>query len=216
MQDKDVKPTELSLEEMLADPIVWLIMKSDQVEEQQLRSLLKRVAQTLIEGDAQASPTEAAIARHYRRGVGIMLLNEGNCVLVGRRIGTINAWQMPQGGLGEGEDPEEGAFRELREEIGTDKAVIIAECKGWLRYDLPQEYRKRWRGHWRGQQQKWFIMRFQGEDTDIDVATAQPEFSAWKWVPIERLPELVVSFKRQLYVDLLQQFADVMPANNAE
>ena len=136
-----------------------------------------------------------------------MLLNEDNWVLVGRRIGTTNAWQMPQGGLGEGENPSEAALRELREEIGTDNAVIMAESRGWLRYDFPQEFRKRWQNRWRGQQQKWFVMRFQGKDTDIDVATAKPEFSAWKWVPIERLPELVVSFKRQLYVDLLQQFA---------
>ena len=207
MQDNDRKARELSLEEMLADPIVWMVMKSDQVEEHKLRRLLKQVADKLVEGDAQTSAVEAAIASEYRHGVGIMLLNEDNWVLVGRRIGTTNAWQMPQGGLGEGENPSEAALRELREEIGTDNAVIMAESRGWLRYDFPQEFRKRWQNRWRGQQQKWFVMRFQGKDTDIDVATAKPEFSAWKWVPIERLPELVVSFKRQLYVDLLQQFA---------
>jgi putative (di)nucleoside polyphosphate hydrolase len=76
-----------------------------------------------------------------------------------------------------------------------------------LRYDLPPEFRKRWDNRWRGQQQKWFVMRFSGVDTDIDVATEYPEFSTWKWIPIARLPELIVSFKRQLYVDLLRELA---------
>jgi putative (di)nucleoside polyphosphate hydrolase len=115
---------------------------------------------------------------------------------------------MPQGGINKDEEPREAAFRELKEEIGTDKARIIAESKAWLRYDLPPALRKRWDNRWRGQQQKWFVMRFEGVDADINVAREQSEFSAWKWVPIEHLPDLIVSFKRQLYVDLLQELRE--------
>jgi putative (di)nucleoside polyphosphate hydrolase len=115
---------------------------------------------------------------------------------------------MPQGGIDEDEEPRNAAFRELREEIGTDKAQIVAESKTWLRYDLPPELRKRWKDRWNGQQQKWFVMRFLGTDSDVNVATEHPEFSAWKWVPIEQLADLIVSFKRQLYLDLLQELRE--------
>ena len=209
MRDEHSRRQQTSLDEMLADPIVWTLMKSDGVEEHELRSLLKRVATELSAGDVRMSVAKAAfeLSPEYRRGVGIMLLNDRNEVFVGRRLDAKEAWQMPQGGIDEDEDPRSAAYRELREEIGTDKAEIIAESKVWLRYDLPPEFRKRWDKRWRGQQQKWFVMRFSGVDADIDVATEHPEFSAWKWVPIERLPELVVSFKRQLYVDLLRELA---------
>ena len=211
MRDKRSRPQQASLEEVLADPIVWTLMKSDRVEEQELRTLLKRVAAELAAGDVKMSVTKAAVelSPEYRRGVGIMLLNDRNEVFVGRRTDAKEAWQMPQGGIDEHEDPRDAAFRELQEEIGTDKAEVIAESKVWLRYDLPPEFRKRWSNRWRGQQQKWFVMQFLGTDADIDVATEHPEFSAWKWVPIERLPELVVSFKRQLYVDLLRELAQI-------
>ena len=211
MRDKRSRPQQASLEELLADPIVWTLMKSDRVEEQELRTLLKRVAAELAAGDVKMSVTKAAVelSPEYRRGVGIMLLNDRNEVFVGRRTDAKEAWQMPQGGIDEHEDPRDAAFRELQEEIGTDKAEVIAESKVWLRYDLPPEFRKRWSHRRRGQQQKWFVMQFLGADADIDVATEHPEFSAWKWVPIERLPELVVSFKRQLYVDLLRELAQI-------
>ena len=210
MRDKRSQP-QASLEELLADPIVWTLMKSDRVEEQELRTLLKRVATELAAGDVMISVTKAAVdlSPEYRRGVGIMLLNNRNEVFVGRRTDAKEAWQMPQGGIEEREDPRDAAFRELQEEIGTDKVEVIAESKVWLRYDLPPEFRKRWSNRWLGQQQKWFVMQFLGTDADIDVATEHPEFSAWKWVPIKRLPELAVSFKRQLYVDLLRELAQV-------
>jgi len=208
MRYKLSEPRQPSLEEMLSDPIVWMVMKSDGVEEHELRSLLKRVAADLVVEGASTPRVEtvAEPCGGYRRGVGIMLLNHQNEVFVGQRADAQgDAWQMPQGGIDDDEQPREAAFRELKEEIGTDKAQIIAESKTWLRYDLPPDLRQRWNNRWRGQQQKWFVMRFQGVDADINVATEHPEFSAWKWVSIERLPDLIVSFKRQLYLDLLQE-----------
>lgn len=147
----------------------------------------------------------------YRPGVGIMLLNQFGEVFVARRIDLAEeAWQMPQGGIDDGEDPREAALRELKEEIGTDKAEFIDESKGWLRYDFPEEIRQRSRnGRWLGQRQKWFVMRFKGEDTDIDLRTEHPEFMAWKWIDVRELPSLVVSFKRQVYVDVLGEFAEL-------
>ncbi|HVM80751.1 MAG TPA: RNA pyrophosphohydrolase [Stellaceae bacterium] len=146
----------------------------------------------------------------YRPGVGIMLLNDKNRVFVAQRIDFPgDAWQMPQGGIDPGESPLRAALRELKEEIGTDKAVPIAETKGWLSYEVPAELSRRlWRGRYRGQRQKWFLMRFTGKDADIDLATEHPEFSAWKWVGPAELPRLIVPFKRQLYLDLLEQFAE--------
>jgi putative (di)nucleoside polyphosphate hydrolase len=146
----------------------------------------------------------------YRRGVGIMLLNDKNRVFVAQRIDFPgDAWQMPQGGIDPGESPLRAALRELKEEIGTDKAAPIAETKGWLSYEVPAELSRRvWRGRYRGQRQKWFLMRFTGKDADIDLATEHPEFSAWKWVGPAELPRLIVPFKRQLYLDLLEQFAE--------
>lgn len=199
---------EASLDDMLADPIVWTVMRADGVDEHDLRDLLKNVAADLAAGNAGMSKTSPASdsAIGYRRGVGIMLLSERNRVFVGQRADTReDAWQMPQGGIDDDEEPREAAFRELREEIGTDNAQVVAESKTWLRYDLPPELRERWKNRWRGQQQKWFVMRFQGNDSDINVATEHPEFTAWKWVPAGELVDIIVSFKRRLYLDLLQE-----------
>lgn len=200
---------EPNLEDMLADPIVWMVMKSDRVDEQQLRSLLARVAADLTSGGTQLladGDLAADVSGTYRRGVGIMLLNTRGQVLVGKRTDTEgDAWQMPQGGINAREEPRAAALRELKEEIGTNDAQIIAESKVWLRYTLPPELRKRWDRRWHGQEQKWFVMRFQGTDADINVAHDHPEFSAWKWVSVEELPGLIVSFKRQLYLDLLAE-----------
>lgn len=138
-----------------------------------------------------------------------MLLNRLGQVLVARRtdMRAMPAWQMPQGGIDPGETPRQAALRELAEEIGTCNAEIIAESREWMIYDLPVELaRSRWSGRYRGQRQKWFAMRFAGSDADIDVATKHPEFDAWRWVAPEQLPELIVSFKRQLYIDILTEF----------
>jgi putative (di)nucleoside polyphosphate hydrolase len=151
-------------------------------------------------------------AHEYRSGVGIMLLNRVGHAFVGQRIDySGEAWQMPQGGIDAGEQPREAALRELKEEVGTDRAEILAESRDWFEYDLPQELGRRiWRGKYRGQRQKWFAMRFLGDDREIDVATTHPEFSAWKWVAPAELPRLIVPFKRQLYEDVLREFAPIL------
>jgi putative (di)nucleoside polyphosphate hydrolase len=147
-------------------------------------------------------------AQGYRAGVGVMLLDPRKRVFVGRRIDTTGEnWQMPQGGIDKGETPRHAALRELKEEVGTDKAEILAESKAWLSYDVPREVAGRlWRGRYRGQRQKWFAMRFTGHDGDIDLHTHHPEFDAWKWVAASELPTLIVPFKRQLYLDVLAEF----------
>lgn len=147
----------------------------------------------------------------YRPCVGVMLLNSRGQAFVARRIDMPSeAWQMPQGGIDAGESPLQAALRELREEIGTDKAELLAENPGWLDYDLPAELiGKLWGGRYRGQTQKWFAMRFTGTDSDIDIATDEPEFLDWKWAELERLPALIVPFKRRLYEQLVAEFAPV-------
>ncbi len=144
----------------------------------------------------------------YRRGVGIVLLNNAGEVLVGQRVDMPSeAWQMPQGGIDQGESPTSAAWREMQEEIGTSAARLLAESYGWYRYDLPAELIPRlWQGRYRGQEQKWFAFRFTGIDADIAIDGAGAEFSRWKWTPMETLPNLIVPFKRQLYVDLVAEF----------
>jgi len=151
-------------------------------------------------------------AEAWRRGVGMMLLDPRKRVFVGRRIGFPDAWQMPQGGIDEGEDPRAAALRELEEEIGTAKAEIIAETARWLRYELPPELqgRKVWGGFYRGQEQKWFALRFLGSDADIRLDAHHPEFDAWRWVPAATLPDLIVPFKRALYEAVLAEFRDLV------
>lgn len=144
----------------------------------------------------------------YRKGVGIMLFNANGLVFVAKRIDMISeAWQMPQGGIDEDEDPHDAAFRELKEEIGTNHATILAESKDWMRYDLPDELVPIiWKGQYRGQEQKWYAMRLDGTESDIDIAGEHPEFSQWQWVDIETLPDLIVPFKRDLYEQLVKEF----------
>ncbi len=150
----------------------------------------------------------------YRPGVGMMVLSPEGLVFVARRIDMPSeAWQMPQGGIDEGETPEQAALREFREEVGTDKVEIIAESERWLSYDLPEELLPRlWGGRFRGQNQKWFVIRFTGTDDDIDIATENPEFLDWKWVELETIPDLIVPFKRRLYQDLVAEFGAIVRA----
>lgn len=153
--------------------------------------------------------TDEARPLQYRPGVGIMLLNSRNEVLVCRRADVpSDAWQMPQGGIRPGESAQSAARRELWEEVGVHNAEIVAETKAWLRYELPPELLSGVPdGRWCGQQQKWFLMRFAGADSEIDLNTRNPEFDTWKWVPIRELPELVISFKRQVYLNLVSEFS---------
>lgn len=147
----------------------------------------------------------------YRPCVGVMLINREGLVFVGKRIDqTVEGWQMPQGGIDGNETPEEAALRELEEEIGTNKAVILREHAEWLCYDLPQHLLGvALHGRYRGQKQKWIAMRFMGEDSDINIATADPEFAQWKWLAIEALPRLIVPFKRDTYSKVIADFRDL-------
>ena len=145
----------------------------------------------------------------YRPGVGIMLLNADNRAFVGQRIDNyVEAWQMPQGGIDEGEAPFPAALRELEEETGVAPSLVslLAETRDWLTYDLPPELMGRiWGGRYRGQRQKWFALRFHGSDRDVNIETHHPEFRAWQWAPVDQLPALIVPFKRPLYAALLAE-----------
>lgn len=147
----------------------------------------------------------------YRPCAGVMLLNREGKVFVGQRLDNIlEAWQMPQGGIDKGEDPLEAAFRELGEETGIDRRLVelVAAAPDELLYDLPEDLiAKVWKGKWRGQRQRWFLLRFLGEDGDVDIATAEPEFRAWRWAEPSELPDLIVPFKRDLYRQILSVFA---------
>ena len=145
----------------------------------------------------------------YRLNVGAVLFSPTGLVFVGRRAGFPDSWQLPQGGIDEGENIRLALLRELKEEIGTDKAEILAEHPHWLTYDLPPELLGvAWKGKYRGQRQKWFALRFTGTDADISLyADAHPEFEDWRWVELAALPDLAVSFKRDIYSKLAEDFA---------
>jgi putative (di)nucleoside polyphosphate hydrolase len=148
----------------------------------------------------------------YRPAAGIMLVNAEGKVWVGQRLdGTLEAWQMPQGGLDPGEDAEQGALRELEEETGIrrEQVEILARHGEELYYDLPEELvGKLWKGRWRGQRQTWFLARFLGTDEDVDIDTPDPEFRAWKWAEPADLPAMIVPFKKKLYEQVLEAFRD--------
>ena len=148
----------------------------------------------------------------YRRGVGVMLLNAHRHVWVGARCDNPDdAWQMPQGGIDEGEDPWATALREVEEETGIPPHLVerIAECPERIRYELPEDLRERvWGGRWIGQDQDWYLARFLGRDSDIDIATKHPEFREWRWADPATLPDLIVPFKRELYARIIGHFRD--------
>jgi putative (di)nucleoside polyphosphate hydrolase len=150
----------------------------------------------------------------YRLGVGVMLVNPAGGVFVGQRIDWAgDAWQMPQGGVDEGEDWKTAAFRELEEETGVlaFHAELIAQTPEPLAYELPEDIRSRiWKGRYRGQQQHWFLMRFTGTDSDINIATEHPEFSRWQWAAVDQLVNLIVPFKRALYEQVVGHFRPLL------
>jgi putative (di)nucleoside polyphosphate hydrolase len=155
----------------------------------------------------------------YRPCVGIMLINADGLIWIGRRPPEISAggenWQMPQGGIDEGEAPELAALRELAEETGTGKAEIIGETRDWLHYDLPPSMLGvALHGKYRGQKQKWFAMRFTGVDTDFNIDNPpggfKPEFEAWRWARSGELPGLIVPFKRNVYEAVIAEFAGLL------
>ena len=155
--------------------------------------------------------TVAYTDRPYRKGVGIMLLNRSGRIFAGQRIDQIaEAWQMPQGGIDAGETPATAALREFAEEVGTGNVEIIAESTEWRPYDLPEAIAdKVWNGRYRGQTQRWFAMRFLGEDAEIRVReVVEPEFDAWRWLASDELMQLIVPFKHDLYRSVLAEFSD--------
>ena len=146
----------------------------------------------------------------YRPCVGLMLLNAAGEVFVGQRLDrNYDAWQMPQGGVDPGEDPQEAALRELEEETGITRDLVCVEAQsdGWLPYELPHDLvPKLWQGRYRGQEQKWFVLRFHGMDDCVNIATAEPEFTAWRWLSADAMLDGIVPFKRDVYARVVEEF----------
>ena len=147
-----------------------------------------------------------------RSGVGIVLLNKENKVFVARRIDNPkNFWQMPQGGVDEGEDFLKAAFRELKEETSIRSVELIEELEGTITYELPERLLGIiWKGKYRGQKQKWFLMRFIGEDSEININTKHPEFLDWKWIELDLITDLVVDFKHHVYQEVKEKVKKII------
>ena len=146
----------------------------------------------------------------YRPCVGVMLVNDDGLIFAGQRIDNPSpAWQMPQGGIDDGEKPKEAAFRELWEETGVPRDLVqpMAKTHHWITYDLPPDLLGRvWGGKFRGQRQKWYLFRFLGADSDIRIATDHPEFSAWRWIAADQMIAEIVPFKRGVYEEVVRSF----------
>ena len=144
----------------------------------------------------------------YRKGVGMMVFNDNKKIFVGKRIDNQKAWQMPQGGVDQNEDYETAARRELYEETGIQSIRIVQRSKGEYTYDLPEYLLgKIWKGKYMGQKQNWFLMKFLGPNSEINLNQKYPEFNQWKWVDIDELPRLIVPFKKKLYLSVIQEFS---------
>jgi putative (di)nucleoside polyphosphate hydrolase len=159
---------------------------------------------------------EEFLALPYRPNAGLMLLNDAGKVFVGKRIDTRGeAWQMPQGGIDKGEDAKTAALRELEEETGIPAGLveILSVSQDWIKYDFPRELaaklwvRRSGEPRFRGQKQRWYLMRFKGQDSDVNIATSHPEFSEWKWTAPADLPGQIVPFKRKIYEQVLAEFS---------
>ena len=146
-----------------------------------------------------------------RTGVGIILLNHENNIFVGKRIDNPkNSWQMPQGGVDQNENFLQAAKRELEEETGIKSVKLIIQLDGWFKYDLPKYLLgKLWKGKFRGQKQKWFVMKFLGKQEEINVKTKNPEFLDWKWIEVSKLPEVAVHFKVDIYKKIKEELTSL-------
>ena len=145
----------------------------------------------------------------YRKGVGMMVFNDDKKIFVGKRIDNQKAWQMPQGGVDENEDCFSAARRELYEETGIQSIRVIEKSKEKYTYDLPEYLLgKIWKGKYKGQRQRWFLIKFLGPDSEINLNQKCPEFNEWKWVDIDELPKIIVPFKKKLYLSLIKEFYD--------
>ena len=152
------------------------------------------------------------MTKDYRKCVGMMVLNEEYKILVGRRIDHPSGyWQMPQGGIDRDEVPQQAVWREMMEEIGTNNAKLIHESTQWLNYKIPKSTLKTlpWGNKYIGQIQKWFVFKFIGKDSEINVGTENPEFSEWKWINYNTLTDNAVPFKRDIYKKILEEFKDI-------
>jgi putative (di)nucleoside polyphosphate hydrolase len=155
--------------------------------------------------------TAASGPNLYRRNVGLMLIAPDRRIFVGRRAKQPDAWQMPQGGVDDGETPVEAACRELWEEVGTSQALLLRESARWLTYDVPEKARPpHWKGHWVGQAQRWFALAFTGRDADIDIAAHDQEFDAWQWMTAAEMLDRIVPFKRPTYDAVVEEFRDLV------